>query len=522
MSAWNQILSAALVGTDRRPCVLPGETDPVLGGVLPAGPTDATGLLHAAGAVALAVRASAGTPGTTYPEGADAVAAVSGDAPPAERDERAAVPHSASRRLATILSGSRSDENQRLAVAWLRTAEETGRRVPYDQLPALLDLAARRRDARGPVLTLGGPRARWLAAHDLERWSWVARASDDEPGDPIDVSDRSVWDDGDVHTKAAYLAALRAQDPAAGRDLLLESWGRLRATDLAMLAPVVRDTLEPADEEWLERALDTGVRARAAAAGLLLRLPGSRLARRMRDRVRSWVSDADGVLQVTLPHDLDTELRRDGIVRKPPAGSRQGQRAWWFEQVVAAAPLDAWTGLVRDPVELLHREIVPDLGAELSRGLVRAAAREEDFVLSARLGTYPRAGHDTLVDLARTLDADAAVIVAVALLRAGDHHVARIDEVLDTVAAPWPDDLSDAVLDYLTPPDGRRKRRRGANGVAAAARTGLPLSRLDRVREIASGDPNHYHLGELAEHLETRAAMRAELHATTATPAPMS
>ncbi|RPF20725.1 DUF5691 domain-containing protein [Myceligenerans xiligouense] len=524
MSAWNQILSAALVGTDRRPCVLPGEADPVLGGVLPAGPTDAAGLLHAAGSVALAVRASAGVPGTTHPDGADVVTTASGDAPSAERDERAAVPHAASRRLASVLSGPQSDDNQRLAVAWLRLAEETGRRVPHDQLPALLDLGVRRRDAREPVLALGGPRARWLAAHDLDRWTWVARASGDGPGTPssdlVDVSDRSVWDDGDVHAKVAYLTALRAQDPAAGRDLLLESWGGLRATDLAMLAPVVRDTLEPADEEWLERALDAGVRARAAAAGLLLGLPGSGLVRRMRDRVRSWVSDVDGVLQVTLPQDLDAALRRDGIELKPPVSTKQGRRAWWFEQVVAAAPLDAWTGLTHDPVELLDREIVPDLGAELCRGLARAAARNGDFVLAARLGTDPRAGNGFLLELARTLDAEAAAIVAVTLLRSEHDDMARIDLVLDAVAAPWPHDVSDAVLDYLTPPYGKGKR--WVNNVAAAARTGLPLSRLDRVREIAAADSSHRYAGELAEHLETLAAMRAELHATTATPASTS
>ncbi|MBL0886222.1 DUF5691 domain-containing protein [Myceligenerans indicum] len=525
MSTWNQILSAALVGTDRRPCVLPGE-DPVLGGVLPPGPTDAAGLLHAAGSLTLAGRASAGASGTTHQEGTEVVMAVSGDAPPPERDDRAAVPRPASRRLAGLLSGSQSEENQRLVVAWLRLAEETDRRVPYDQLPALLDLGTRRRDARGPVLALGGPRARWLAAHDLQRWSWVVRASGDRPGTPssdlIDVSDRSVWDDGDVHAKVACLAALRAQDPAAGRALLLESWGELRATDLAMLVPVVRDTLEPADEEWLERALDAGVRAREAAASLLLRLPGSGLVGRMGDRVRSWVSDADGVLQVALPHDLDADLRRDGIVLKPPASTRQGQRAWWFEQVVAAAPLDAWTGLAHDPAELPDRKIVPDLGAELCRGLARAAAREEDFVTAVRLGTDPRAGHDFLREIAGTLDAEAAAVVAVALLRSGGARVARIDLVLDAVAAPWPDDVSDAVLDYLTPSKGRR--RRWVDDVAVAARTGLPLSRLDRVREIADAGTSHPYLDELAEHLETITAMRAELHAephaTTATSTP--
>ncbi|GAA1857789.1 DUF5691 domain-containing protein [Myceligenerans crystallogenes] len=519
MSTWNQILSAALVGTDRRACVLDDGAGGAFADVIPSGALDPAELLHAAGAMALGARASTGSAAAGASAAGSASATTTAPVVPAGPDDRPLIPAEAMRRIDSILSGTKSDDNNREAVRWVRVAAESGLRPPPGRLPALLDLGARRRDARDAVLELGGARALWLATHDPDRWTWVEAAvtARDRALPATESLDRSQWDGGDVHAKVRYLTALRTHDPAASRDLLAEAWAGLRAMELALLAPVVHKTLEPADEEWLEAALGAGGRPGAGAASLLRALPGTAHERRMGERIREWVSRDDaGVLHVTLPEDLDDRLRRDGVERKP-ASAGQGERAWWFEQVVTAAPREAWSGLAADPAELVRGEIEPDLAAELGRGLTQAAVRAGDIELAARLVVEPRGGYgrfpDRLEALARALEPRDAVVLAVAVLRSGSDDMVRIDLLLDAVAKPWPEDLCEAVVTYLTPPHGAGKS--WVNNVAFAARGALPLSYLDRIRDLADHDDSFRYVRDLADDMTTTAGIRAELNLPT-------
>ncbi|MCQ8189216.1 DUF5691 domain-containing protein [Streptomyces sp. RCU064] len=226
----------------------------------------------------------------------------------APEDPRPALPTAARSRLALLLAdrsapgrgGSRSAPDlAELLPQWLALANHHGYRVPDALLPALLDAARARTDLRAEALTLGGPRALWLARLNPD-WRFALRgaagrasASPPEPSEAATAPDEEqrLWEEGLFAERVSLLATARHRDPAAGLALLSGTWSTERAEDRLMFLDSLRDDLSPSDEPFLEQALsDRSRNVRATAAELLSALPGSALAARMAERSRGCVS----------------------------------------------------------------------------------------------------------------------------------------------------------------------------------------------------------------------------------------
>ena len=140
----------------------------------------------------------------------------------------------AGRRLARMLGGEHPD----LLAEWLTAAVAHGRRVPPRLLPALLD-RARRVSPSDPELRrlsaeAGGARARWLARLNPD-WTFVTALT--ESGD-------DTWRLGGKSQRRGYLAALRARDPAAARELITQSWAAA-GPERVMFLSVAGERAEP-------------------------------------------------------------------------------------------------------------------------------------------------------------------------------------------------------------------------------------------------------------------------------------
>ncbi|HTU72942.1 MAG TPA: DUF5691 domain-containing protein [Trebonia sp.] len=261
----------------------------------------------------------------------------------------------------------------------LAVTAEAGYRAPAPLLPTLLDAAARTVALRPAVRATLGARGRWLAAHRAE-WRRVADLTPAAGRTGTDTADDPRgWETGSRAERIAYLAALREHDPLAGRELLAAGWSRESAEERAQLLPVLSAGLSPADEEFLEAALDDRATAvRAAARSLLARLPQSGFRLRAAARATALLRPAsDGRrrwLEAALPDGrLGPELTRDGIVDSPP-GASVGARAWQLTQLIAAAPLEAWTALFElgaSEIASLEIRLAPDQDGE-------AVARPDD------------------------------------------------------------------------------------------------------------------------------------------------
>ncbi|MEU9171829.1 DUF5691 domain-containing protein [Streptomyces sp. NPDC048420] len=449
--AWEELVTSALLGTARRtpPGVTPGPEAPVA-------------LLDAA-AVATVRRRAGLRP-----------ARAAQRPQPAAEDPRPPLPAAAARRLSLLLAdrsgvggGGRrgtAPDLMELLPQWLSTANARGYAPPPQLLPALLDAARGRTDLRQAALALAGPRATWLARLNPD-WRFALRAT---PGGgtalpPAEdtAGTQRLWEEGLFAERVALLAAIRARDAGAARELLATTWATERAEDRLMFLDSLRTGLGADDEPFLEQALsDRSRNVRATAAELLSALPDSALAARMAVRAGACVAvdhtqNATAIV-VEAPHECDPGMERDGVVPKPPSG--RGERSWWLGQLVEAAPLGVWPGRLggRTPEEIVALPVADDWRNELHAAWCRAAVRQRDAVWArALLGTpaAPEAGGPGAVSLAErakllsTLgSAERAEWVAGFI---ATHGLSEAFQLLGVCGVPWAAPLGRAVVDAL-------------------------------------------------------------------------
>ncbi|MET8035658.1 DUF5691 domain-containing protein [Streptomyces sp. NPDC005345] len=449
--SWEDLVTVALLGTERRtpPLRDPGQEPPVA-------------LLDAAAVETVRRRAGVRPArAAARPE-------------PAAPDPRTALPPPAARRLAMLLAdrpgtggGGRrgaAPDLMELLPQWLASANAHGFAAPPQTLPALLDAARGRTDLRPAALAFAGPRALWLARLNPE-WRFALRSAPGGgaslPGPEESERVQQLWQEGLFAERVALLAAVRAEDPAAARELLVSTWATERAEDRLMFLDSLRSRLGADDEPFLERALsDRSRNVRATAAELLSALPGSALAARMAARAGSCVAvdrtRDTPMIVVEAPHECDAGMERDGVVPKPPAG--RGERSWWLGQLVEAAPLGTWQERFggRSPEETVALPVADDWQKELHAAWCRAAVRQRDPAWSrALLGSpsAPEAGGPGAVSLAErskllaTLGAGERAEWVAGFI--GTHGLSEAFQLLGVCAVPWAGALGGAVVDAL-------------------------------------------------------------------------
>ncbi|MFF0747753.1 DUF5691 domain-containing protein [Streptomyces sp. NPDC004267] len=524
MDAWEELVTSALLGTDRRP---PART---AGDAAPAALLDA--------AAVHTVRRRAGLrpgPAARPPE-------------PAPPDGRAALPAAAGRRLGQLLAGraapapsggrrGAAPDLAELLPQWLAAANERGYRAPATALPALLDAARARTDLRPQTLAFAGPRGLWLARLNPE-WKFALRGAGAGGALP-DPADReavlALWDEGLFAERVALLSAVRAHDPDGGRGLLASTWEAERAEDRLMFLDSLRAGLGPADEEFLEAALsDRSRNVRATAAELLSALPSSALAARMAERAVSCVSldRTEGAAQIVVeaPHECDAGMRHDGVSATPPSG--RGERSWWLGQLVEAAALHCWPARFggRSPEEIVALPVADDWRGELHAAWCRAAVRQRDADWSRALLGTPAApqtagpGTSSLAERAQllsTLTSEERASWVASFIAA--HGLSEAFQLLGVCAVPWSEPLGRAVVDALDIARDAGSYPWSFSGVMGLAERCLAprtagrlaaLTALPAETEDASPGAGGYWseaFQRLVSTLELRAAMHAEL-----------
>ncbi|MCX4447311.1 MULTISPECIES: DUF5691 domain-containing protein [unclassified Streptomyces] len=448
---WEELVTSALLGTDRRPPE----------GASGTGPDSTAAALLDAAALHTVRRRAGLLPAAASPRPA-----------PAPGDPRPHLPEAARGRLAQLLAdraagsggrrGSAPDLTE-LIPQWLATANEHGYRAPDSALPALLDAARSRTDLRPQTLEFAGPRGLWLAALNPE-WKFALRGASGSAllpslDDPEAV--RRLWEEGLFAERIALLGAVRARDADAARALLAATWKTERAEDRLMFVDSLRTGLSAEDEEFLEQALaDRSRNVRATAAELLSALPGSALARRMADRALSCVSPGltgdEPFVAVEAPHECDEAMQRDGVVALPPSG--RGERSWWLGQLVEASPLGVWPVRFggRGAQEIVELPVADGWGEELHAAWCRAAVRQRDAAWARALlgppSTPPSNGPGTasLAERAKLLavlpPAERAVWVADFVAA---HGLSEAFQLLGVCPVPWARPLGRAVVDAL-------------------------------------------------------------------------
>lgn len=478
MSGWNDHVTAALLGTERR--------DPPVLAEAPDEPGDRAGRLLDQAAL-LAVRRRAGRrPGRirrTGEIGADGGAAGGVEViAPAPAERAPVVPGPAAARLGRILAG----EQIRVLPEWLDAAAGHGWRVPARLLPELLERGRSDRMLRPSIARAAGRRGVWLALQNTG-WAYLVGAGDD-PGGAGDV-----WETGTRNQRVAYLTGLRGTDPAAAREALRGTWAREPAPDRAAFLATFGHGLSLDDEGFLEEALeDRGKDVRQLASDLLARMPGSAYGARMAARARACLTASVRTVRereqtwilVEPPEEHDEEMARDGIAFHPSGsfapgggGGPVGTRAAWLRELLARTPLGTWTELFGlPPMEIVCLPLgapggrsgasrAPgvssasgadaDPGGRAARdvhiGWARAALRQRDAEWARALlkGGVVVDEPEALADLLAVLPGPERDPAAADLIRWVEGHPDLL-RVLERVPGPWSGVLASTVVATLT------------------------------------------------------------------------
>ncbi|MEU9964251.1 DUF5691 domain-containing protein [Streptomyces solisilvae] len=534
VASWDDLVAAALLGTERR-------TPPVA----PRPGQDAPSALLDAAALSTVRRRAGLRPAPARPG--------PGRAP---EDPRPALPTAARSRLALLLAdrsapgrgGPRSAPDlAELLPQWLALANHHGYRVPDALLPALLDAARARTDLRPEALTLGGPRALWLARLNPD-WKFALRGAAGraptplpEPSDVAAAPDdeQRLWEEGLFAERVSLLASARHRDPAAGLALLSGTWSTERAEDRLMFLDSLRDDLSPSDEPFLEQALsDRSRNVRATAAELLSALPGSALAARMAERSRGCVAlttdepTAGERIAVRPPDECDSGMQRDGIVAKPPSG--RGKRSWWLGQLVEATPLDRWSEWFggRTPAEIVALPVTDGWQADLHAAWCRAAVRQRSAEWCRALLGTPAVAPVTAGEAAPAAWRDPAKLLSALPAREraewvaefiASHGLSDAFRLLGVCTVPWAEPLGHAVVDALDIARDAGSYPWSFSGVMGLAERCLDPSQADRL-EVLTAIPDETEgaapgaggywaeaFQRLVGTLRLRAAMQAEL-----------
>ena len=491
MTGWDDLVSTALLGTDRKPPALDGLPAEVRA-QLRAEYGDPAGLVLDAAALSAAYRRAGRMP----LRGLEPL-------PSAEPDPRPAPSEVAVRRLAAMSGGT----NPELLSEWLAAVRDRGLRVPPEFLPELAELARGRHELRAVLAAVTGPRAAWLAALD-RNWRFLADAAAETDQESGPAMDDGLWRHGNREQRVRWLTRLRARDAGAAREALAATWRKEPPAAKAELLAVLGDGLSGADEELCEAALeDQATRVRRTAARLLAVLPGSGYRQRMADRVRACLTIRPGELVVELPAACDESMRRDGIEPRPQPGTGIGPRAWWFVQLVARTPVEVY-GPPDDLLGLDLRGCDPEL---LHAGLAAATVREGDPSFArALLRAAPKAGGRTS-ELVAVLPATEWP-AAVSALHGSVGGVQLADAVAE-LPAPWPPELATAMLGMLLQAEPDESWFRFAGTVARSVPAELldhPLAR-DAIGRHDENDWEDTWQRRLAETLLFRREMYEEL-----------
>lgn len=457
------LLSAALVGTERRP--------------------------HAAGAVGLledaAVALAYNRAGVTPVPGRQPIEAAPDESSPQ-------VPVAAAHRLALLLSDGGVPGGTEVALGllgdWLSHAADLGYRVPPELLPALLDAGRRRTALRPALASVAGRRGGWLAARRAD-WRYLLTEATADP-DPQD------WATGTPGQRLAYLSALRASDPAAGLALLSETFEAEDPDDRARLLGALATGLSTADEPLLERALDDRRKeVRAVAADLLAAMPGSALRQRMAERALACVRIERRALGrdrlvVTPPVDCDASMRRDGVQPKPPRGI--GPQAWLLEEILARTPLDTWTTAFEHTAEqVLTLPVADDWQPTVHKGLARAAVVQRDPAWVTGLADEMSRPVNKDLDpydealTAQLYEALPPRELARYAAQALGRDPIRAHRLLAMQTGPWPDDLAAAVLDAIKVLAAGERHAWHIGELCRTAAPAMPVSFAERAAALA-------------------------------------
>ena len=281
---WPSILQTILLGTDRPPLREKAET-------LPGVPSAAAEKMALEALVRAVLYQKAGFQPSNNPRLADS------EPPAPEEPGRPLISATAVRYLTSMLAGTHAEGLSEL----LGLLETSGKALPAELLPGLLDQCMQHPAIADRLLPLAGERGRWLARQNV-RWF------------PLSVDPATTdWFTGSFEARKQLLEHTRYRNPMLAIAWLEKTWLEEKAEHKVQFLQTLSIRLSDMDLDLLERAFqDKNREVRLAALELLVNLPESSVPASLRIFFSQRLAGAfppdkrEKYLQNTLP-DLSEE-----------------------------------------------------------------------------------------------------------------------------------------------------------------------------------------------------------------------
>ena len=432
MQLWDDILATAVVGTEQRELKLVAREDELGRLLAQIDNTDREGsLLTAASVVALYRSAGTAPPQDTHPL---PEACVQDDA---IRGTAASGQH-----LALMLDG----EFREVLPEWLAAMNRAHKRVPEEQLPALLDHGRAELSLRRAIVDVVGQRGEWLAVQNPD-WNYAIRRDE-----------KHVWETGSREERLLLLEDLRTTDPTKARELLATTWPQESARDRVVFLGKFATGVSPGDEPFLNDALhDRSVEVRRAARMLLASLPNSGFSRRLKalaNQILSFKKPLIGKarIEVTLPEDPIAWLKANDVeIDSPPRNTTQsvGPKAWALKEMISLIPVTRWNELwKKTPIEIIRAGEESEWRESFTLGFLAAARRDRDpgWIEALVLFTATDPKQPPLIELVAYLPAARLEALSFDALKSNSVDLNSALPLLLAHHSAWSDQLSRAVV----------------------------------------------------------------------------
>ena len=289
---------------------------------------------------------------------------------PAQKDKSKICSKKSSEHLSMILNGTFP-----LALdSFIQQLVFNKKTFPPELLPELLEKSRSDKTLWHKLKNAIGERGNWLIVQN-EDWHFL-----------IDKSDHVAWEDGTKSERLLLLNSLRKTQPNEALENIESSWGEDDWKHRVEYLKILEYNLSLADEPFLEKCLDEKRKdLRRTAAGLLEKIEGSKLQKRMRERLRDCINlksrsfkKEKTEIEIELPESCDHGMLRDGIDPKKK-WLKGGLKASYFAQMFIVLPPSDWERFFEKKTnEVLDIFIRSEWSELLLQASIVSAVRHQD------------------------------------------------------------------------------------------------------------------------------------------------
>jgi hypothetical protein len=418
--------------------------------------------------------------------------------------------------VAALMESLLTARNSALLAEALARFNQVGYHLPHLLLP--LALTQTPSECRPAMALAVGERGHWLGQFNRQ-WAWVGETLTDVTDAPPPDAE-TIWEEGAQGQRVEVLRRLRKADPARAREWLAAAWKREKVDARVAFLETFEVNLGAEDEELLNNALaDRTERVREVAAKLLVALPTSALAGRMRSRAETMLTLKNGAIDAKPPTAVDAEWEHDSLTEK--GGQGAGQRAYWMAQVLSRVQPSHWEarfGMAPD------RLIAATAGSKWRINILEswndAAGRFKEQAWAAPLWRLwlelspkeLKQSHGDRSELCGIVapmlaPADLERVALQALANPKKYDDFSLYEILDMLPKPWNAPVADAwiagVLGFITSITAQTKLAEPWDDTLETAALALPETHLvNKVEPLDIPDSKHWQINYFRTQLE--------------------